>query len=238
MLTFRQPVHKGALNTGGRRMDSAAVFILNNKNFKDYAHEAHLPAEQSRPRSPSRFPSAHVHRQRSCHPERASFAWPQKAVGLISGDSDRRSMSGYTVITKRSDFLAANRGKRYATPGFVLLVFDRRDDDPAKRLGITITKKVGNAVIRNRMRRRFRELARALLPDHGKAGADHILIGRDSGIERDFGLLREEMVKALGNLGGQIPPLPLAGGAGGGPEKPQARFARALPNPSRKREGQ
>jgi hypothetical protein len=52
-------------------------------------------------------------------------------------------MRGYSVITKRSDFLAANRGKRQATPGFVLLVFDRRDDDPAKRLGITITKKVG-----------------------------------------------------------------------------------------------
>lgn len=109
-------------------------------------------------------------------------------------------MRGYSVITKRSDFLAANRGKRQATPGFVLLVFDRRDDDPAKRLGITITKKVGNAVVRNRMRRRFRELARELLAEHGKAGADHILIGRDGGIERDFALLRAEMVKALGKL--------------------------------------
>ncbi len=106
-------------------------------------------------------------------------------------------MRGYGIIKKRSDFLAANRGKRYATPGFVLLVFDRRDDDPAKRLGITITKKVGNAVVRNRMRRRFRELARELLPALGRAGADHILIGRDGGIERDFGVLRGEMRKAL-----------------------------------------
>jgi ribonuclease P protein component len=109
-------------------------------------------------------------------------------------------MRGYSIIRKRADFLAANRGKRYATPGFVLLVFDRRDHDPAKRLGITITKKVGNAVIRNRMRRRFRELARELLPDQGRAGADHILIGRDGGIDRDFGLLRAEMTKALGKL--------------------------------------
>ncbi|MEQ1539429.1 MAG: ribonuclease P protein component, partial [Sphingorhabdus sp.] len=104
---------------------------------------------------------------------------------------------GYSVITKRSDFLAANRGKRYATPGFVLLVFDRRDDDPTKRLGITITKKVGNAVIRNRMRRRFRELAMEMLGELGRSGADHILIGRDGGIERDFGALRAEMTKAL-----------------------------------------
>ena len=109
-------------------------------------------------------------------------------------------MRGYAVIKKRSDFLAANRGKRYATPGFVLLVFDRRDDDPAKRLGITITKKVGNAVVRNRMRRRFRELAMEMLGELGKNGADHILIGRDGGIERDFGALRAEMTKALKKL--------------------------------------
>jgi len=109
-------------------------------------------------------------------------------------------MRGYSIIKKRSDFLAANRGKRYATPGFVLLVRDRQDDSPAIRLGITITKKVGNAVIRNRMRRRFRALAQEMLADKGKAGADHILIGRDSGIERDFDALRADMVKALGKL--------------------------------------
>lgn len=109
-------------------------------------------------------------------------------------------MRGYSVIKKRSDFLAANRGKRYATPGFVLLVRDRRDDSPAIRLGITITKKVGNAVIRNRMRRRFRALAQEMLADKGKAGADHILIGRDSGIEREFDALRADLVKALGKL--------------------------------------
>ena len=109
-------------------------------------------------------------------------------------------MRGYSIITKRADFLAANRGKRYATPGFVLLVSDRRDDDPAIRLGITITKKVGNAVIRNRMRRRFRELMREMLTDKGKAGADHILIGRDGGIEKDFAELRTDMAKALEKL--------------------------------------
>lgn len=109
-------------------------------------------------------------------------------------------MRGYSVIKKRSDFLAANRGKRYATPGFVLLVKDRQDEDPAKRLGITITKKVGNAVVRNRMRRRFRALAQEMLGDKGKSGADHILIGRESGIERDFGEMRADLAKALGKL--------------------------------------
>jgi ribonuclease P protein component len=106
-------------------------------------------------------------------------------------------MSPYTVITKRADFLSANRGKRFATSGFVLLVHDRKDDDPAIRLGITITKKVGNAVVRNRMRRRFRELMREMLNDNGKAGADHILIGRGSGIEMEFDRLRSDLLKAL-----------------------------------------
>jgi ribonuclease P protein component len=78
-----------------------------------------------------------------------------------------------------------------------LLVFDRKDDDPSIRLGITITKKVGNAVIRNRMRRRFRSLMREMLADKGKPGADHILIGRQDGIEMDFNLLRSDLQKAF-----------------------------------------
>jgi ribonuclease P protein component len=101
------------------------------------------------------------------------------------------------VLRRRADFLAANSGRRVPMPGFVLLVRPRDDDDPVMRLGITVTKKIGNAVIRNRMKRRFRALARELLPEAGIAGADHILIGRGSGIERDFADLRTELAKAL-----------------------------------------
>jgi ribonuclease P protein component len=82
-------------------------------------------------------------------------------------------------------------------PGFVLLVRQRGDDDAAIRVGFTVTKKIGGAVVRNRMKRRFRALARELLPAGGVPGADHVLIGRDGGIERDFGLLREELARAL-----------------------------------------
>lgn len=104
------------------------------------------------------------------------------------------------MMVRRADFLAANRGQRAPMPGFVLLVRERGDGDPAMRYGITVTKKIGGAVIRNRMKRRFRVLARALLPVHGIAGADHVLIGREGGIERDFALLREELTKALGKV--------------------------------------
>jgi ribonuclease P protein component len=85
-------------------------------------------------------------------------------------------------------------------PGFVLLVRDRGDGDPGIRLGITVTKKIGGAVVRNRMKRRFRALAREVLPEAGVPGADHVLIGRAGGIERDFGLLKGELAKALAKL--------------------------------------
>ncbi len=86
-------------------------------------------------------------------------------------------------------------------PGFVLLVRDRCDGDPAMRLGITVTRKIGGAVIRNRMKRRFRALAREILPTSGRPGADHILIGRAGGVERDFALLRSELERALAKAG-------------------------------------
>ena len=85
-------------------------------------------------------------------------------------------------------------------PGFVLLVRPRGDDSPDMRLGITVTKKIGNAVVRNRMKRRFRALARDLLPIEGVAGADHVLIGRAGGVERDFADLKRELSKALAKV--------------------------------------
>lgn len=99
-------------------------------------------------------------------------------------------------------------------PGFVLLVRERGDGDPAMRYGITVTKKIGGAVIRNRMKRRFRVLVRELLPLHGIAGADHVLIGRSDGMERDFDLLRTELKRALRKVGERKAPSPVRRPAG------------------------
>ena len=85
-------------------------------------------------------------------------------------------------------------------PGFVLLVRDRGDESPDMRIGITVSKKVGNAVVRNRMKRRFRALARAVLPESGVPGADHVLIGRNGGIERPYADLKAELARACAKL--------------------------------------
>lgn len=105
------------------------------------------------------------------------------------------SSQAIAVLKRRADFLAANRGLRVARPGFVLLA--RPNGGLGKRFGVTVTKKIGNAVVRNRMKRRFRELLRAALPARGLPDHDHVLIGREGGIERDFGQLREELSAAL-----------------------------------------
>ncbi len=82
-------------------------------------------------------------------------------------------------------------------PGFVLLVRDRKDGNPLKRVGFTVSKKVGGAVVRNRMKRRFRELAREIIPVRGHPGSDHVMIGRSGGIELDFRTLRTDLTRAL-----------------------------------------
>ena len=85
-------------------------------------------------------------------------------------------------------------------PGFVLLMRPRGDEDDTVRVGFTVTKKIGNAVVRNRMKRRLRALVRETFPAHAIPGADHVLIGRSSGIERDYATLAAELKRALARL--------------------------------------
>ena len=116
------------------------------------------------------------------------------------------------MLTRRQDFVAANRGLRVARPGFVLLAHP--NGGAGTRCGITVTKRIGNAVVRNRMKRRFRALLRDVLPGLGLADTDHVLIGREGGVERDFALLRGELVAALERA---------AAGKGDKPRPPRAR---------------
>lgn len=81
-------------------------------------------------------------------------------------------------------------------PGMVLQALPREDAGPA-RIGVTVTKKIGNAVIRNRTRRRLKEAARLVLADMPVSGVDLVLIGRAATRERPFGALQDDLRRAL-----------------------------------------
>lgn len=106
-------------------------------------------------------------------------------------------------LTKRSQFLALNRARRQGTQGMLVQGRFRDDEDPAIRVGFTCSKKVGNAVARNRAKRRLREVARRVLPEHGRPGWDYALIGKPGATaERDFDDLIGDLKYALRKLHG------------------------------------
>ena len=104
-------------------------------------------------------------------------------------------------LKRRAEFLrAASKGRKAAMPGLVLQTLPRDDSAPA-RVGFTVTKKVGNAVVRNRTKHRLREAARLLLQEVPVTGADLVLIGRDKTRHRRFTLLIEDLRQALSRTG-------------------------------------
>ncbi|WP_072369702.1 ribonuclease P protein component [Hyphomicrobium sp. NDB2Meth4] len=103
------------------------------------------------------------------------------------------------TLKKRSEFLWVRGGRRWSAPTFVLEARARRDEPepgPA-RFGFTVSKKVGGAVQRNRIRRRFRALTAALRADQMLPGFDYVIIARTGAIDRAFPDLRADLDLAL-----------------------------------------
>ena len=105
-------------------------------------------------------------------------------------------------LRERSDYLAAAKAKRVSTTGLVLQARKRVETGaPQTRYGITCSKKVGNAVARNRARRRLRALANSVLPHLGRNGWDYVLIGRaQTTVNQPFDMLLENLRFALKKL--------------------------------------
>jgi ribonuclease P protein component len=104
-------------------------------------------------------------------------------------------------LRRRAEFLrVAAKGTRAAVHGLVLQALPREPGEPA-RIGFTVTKRVGNAVVRNRTRRRLKEAARLVLRDRPVAGVDLVLIGREATRGRDFAALMDDVRRALAKAG-------------------------------------
>ncbi len=104
-------------------------------------------------------------------------------------------------LKRRAEFLrVAAKGRKAAVHGLVLQALPRVDS-ATLRIGYTVTKKVGNAVIRNRTRRRLKEAARLLLQKRDVKGYDLVLIGRDTTRGRPFLTLIDDMSRAMEKAG-------------------------------------
>lgn len=105
---------------------------------------------------------------------------------------------GLITIKKRKDFLyAAKSGKKFITSSFILQMVERPKDHRCPiediRIGFTATKKIGNAVIRNRAKRRLKEAARLTAAKHGIAGSDYVIIARHKTPDCSFSELKRDM---------------------------------------------
>jgi ribonuclease P protein component len=105
-------------------------------------------------------------------------------------------------LRRRAEFLAAAAGASVAGPGFVLQVRRRSDDGPP-RIGFTVSRKVGSAVERTRVRRRLREVVRRTLEDEMRSGHDYVLVGRRPALTLPFSQLGGEIAAAINRLHGR-----------------------------------
>ncbi|MFS8035911.1 ribonuclease P protein component [Xanthobacter sp. AM11] len=102
-------------------------------------------------------------------------------------------------LRKRRDFLAAARAERAGVAAFLMQGRDRGDQG-AVRIGLTVTKKTGNAVVRNRIRRRLREAVRRVLPQDGRPGYDYVLVAREAALHMPFDGLVDDLARAVRKL--------------------------------------
>ena len=162
----------------------------------DRTREADLPTQQAGAQAPSWISSPPENQGRPQGPCRPASARPEAAERLIPAQTSALTMDR---LRQRADFLAAATGARAPVSGFVLQALNRREDGPV-RVGFTVSKKVGNAAERNRVRRRLREVVRLAPQAPLRPGYDYVLIGRRTALNLPFDRLIEDFGRALGRV--------------------------------------
>ncbi len=154
--------------------------------------ETHLPAEQARSQKATRVPCPDGDEDRPPGAFESACPGPQAPLRLTGVPLP------LTRLRLRRDFVhAARRGRSWAAPGVVLQSVKGKASRKEIRVGFTASRKVGNAVRRNRAKRRLRVLAEAMLPEFSRPGHDYVLIARKATPERAWQALETDLEDVL-----------------------------------------
>ncbi|NPD17682.1 ribonuclease P protein component [Xinfangfangia sp. D13-10-4-6] len=129
----------------------------------------------------------------------------------MAAELQKSNIPALIVIPQRKDFLKAASARRQGTSSFLLQGRNRQDQDPQTRIGFTASKKVGNAVLRNRAKRRMREVARQVLHLMGQPGWDYVLVAKPGAtVSRDFAAMVLDLQSAFASVNRERGPRPPA----------------------------
>ena len=164
--------------------------------------EADLSAKSPGAQTPPRVSLTHGDGGRAPGGGRASGPWPAAPVGL-NHDAGEPPVPAVVRLRRRSQFLAAARGVKEGRPAFLLQMKARPagEIDDAIGVGITVTRKIGGAVVRNRVRRRLRAALGSVLPGAALPGHNYVVVARPRAIEHPFAELVRDLASAIAALG-------------------------------------